>query len=430
MACSDEPMPLASLISLQLDLPPSCVEFCPAHPSYFLVGTYNLQKDEDAAAAIAENADAESDDDSLAEATVKTPQSRNGSIIVYKVEDDKLIHIQTKPQPSALLDLHFNPHACKHDICGVVSSTGTLAMFKLDPSGEQPLKHLKTMDMATMSKDADGAIDTDTLFTSFCWHPTRADMVAITTSAGHVYLVDLGVSEGSWVLYPEPIITHTLEAWTVSISPFLGTTTGQPYEGLQKNESSFGVYSGGDDSALRYQRCTLGAADADDETQHPVDITSHMGARFKGHEAGVTAILPLCLTKDGAELVITGSYDDHIRLFSISAQPYGPSRAEILAKSNLGGGVWRLKLIDLDDGIADGHSWRARLLVSCMHAGARIVELIRTADGKYQFRTIGRFEEHKSMNYGSDLQPGWTEDLSIVSTSFYDKLLCLWKFNL
>ena len=32
----------------------------------------------------------------------------------------------------------------------------------------------------------------------------------------------------------------------------------------------------------------------------------------RGHNAGVTAILPL----PGTELVVTGSYDEHIRLFS------------------------------------------------------------------------------------------------------------------
>lgn len=56
---------------------------------------------------------------------------------------------------------------------------------------------------------------------------------------------------------------------------------------------------------------------------------------------------------------------------------------------------------------------------------------------------LAKFEEHKSMNYGSDVQPLLTgvggdggveggaeqqhEKRVIVSTSFYDKLMCVWR---
>ena len=64
------------------------------------------------------------------------------------------------------------------------------------------------------------------------------------------------------------------------------------------------------------------------------------------------------------------------------------------------------------------------LLCSCMHAGTRIVKLVRGSDGAWSFEVLAKFEEHRSMNYGSDVQPG-TRD--VVSTSFYDKLMCLWR---
>jgi diphthamide biosynthesis protein 7 len=48
-------------------------------------------------------------------------------------------------------------------------------------------------------------------------------------------------------------------------------------------------------------------------------------------------------------------------------------------------------------------------------------------DGEYRFNVLSRFEEHKSMNYGSDFQPGVEDKLQVVSTSFYDKLLCVWE---
>lgn len=65
-----------------------------------------------------------------------------------------------------------------------------------------------------------------------------------------------------------------------------------------------------------------------------------------------------------------------------------------------------------------------------MHAGTRVVRLCKGEDGEWTFQVVARFEEHRSMNYGSDVQPGNGNVKSIISTSFYDKLLCLWRFDL
>ena len=75
-----------------------------------------------------------------------------------------------------------------------------------------------------------------------------------------------------------------------------------------------------------------------------------------------------------------------------------------------------------------------------MHAGARILRL--RSDGEHdgwRFEVLAKFEEHGSMNYGSDVQPlGLLDERSeargvvvrtVVSTSFYDKLLCVWRFD-
>lgn len=77
--------------------------------------------------------------------------------------------------------------------------------------------------------------------------------------------------------------------------------------------------------------------------------------------------------------------------------------------------------------------WRNRytILASCMHAGARIVEICRDESGEWSITVLAKFEEHKSMNYGSDVQPHGKNGSvkAIVSTSFYDKLLCLWRYE-
>ena len=146
------------------------------------------------------------------------------------------------------------------------------------------------------------------------------------------------------------------------------------------------------------------------------------------HGAGVTAILPLGI-KGGEVVVVTGSYDDHIRLVNV---PVG-ARRRVLCEMNLGGGVWRIKLLEAawdsvsSSGDGAGH---VVLLVSCMHAGARIVRLVREEEGGWGFEVLAKFEEHKSMNYGSDCQPARNDrgQWTFVTTSFYDRLLCLWRY--
>ncbi|KAL2024811.1 hypothetical protein VTK56DRAFT_5632 [Thermocarpiscus australiensis] len=404
-----------SVWSQELDLPPSCVEFCPAFPSYFLVGTYCLQPENAGSDIDAVNADTEEEE--LQNTQPRQPQSRNGSIILFRVVDEgrTIQYIQTEPQPSAILDLHFNTSDGYRDVCAAVSSTATLALFKVSPGGDQALNHLSTMDITAMSQGVIKPLPgTEILFLSFCWHPSRPDIAAITTSTGHVYIVHLPALDRDWKLHSEPVISHTLEAWCVSISP----TPAIPQQGVQPGEKGkvpLKVYSGGDDSKLCHRIC--------DWDQGGLTELSPQFER-RGHNAGVTAILPLFEQGDGLELVVTGSYDEHIRLIAV---PHA-GVARNLAESSLGGGVWRLKLIDLSRSSGQGdYNWRARILASCMHAGVRVVELIETAGGEHQFRGLGRFEEHKSMNYGSDFQPGRTDKLLIVSTSFYDKLLCLWE---
>jgi diphthamide biosynthesis protein 7 len=68
-----------------------------------------------------------------------------------------------------------------------------------------------------------------------------------------------------------------------------------------------------------------------------------------------------------------------------------------------------------------------------MHSGARVVEIVCSSESEaWSVKVIGKFEGHKSMNYGSDFVPGSqaSEQLDVVSTSFYDKLVCFWQIQL
>jgi len=231
------------------------------------------------------------------------------------------------------------------------------------------------------------------LVLSIAWHPSDPTILGFTLSDGRVGVAKVkkasGWSDGTAVEITE-LHRHELEAWTLAFDRGDATQ----------------VMSGGDDSALRCSSFV--------DTGGVVPLWKSR----KLHEAGVTAILPLT-----TDLMLTGSYDDHIRL--ISHQPSG--RPQCLLECNLGGGVWRLKLLHEDYNDASGFT----ILASCMHAGTRVIRLRgdSSEDAGWTIDIIGKFEEHRSMNYGSDVQPGNGSLETIMSTSFYDKLLCLWQVD-
>ncbi|KAI1489681.1 hypothetical protein F5X96DRAFT_597279 [Biscogniauxia mediterranea] len=425
---------IAPLRSLTLDLPPSCIEFCPAHPDYFVVGTYNLQKEE---VSSLEKEEEENDDDEEQQrkdttATTSKPQNRNGSLVLFRLTDKSDIScVQTVPYPSAILDLHFHPSQDKNHVMAVVSSTGSLSFFCLSPleNPSEPLKEIVT------HKPVGG--DEGVLFLSCAWHPRLHNLIAITTSSYEVYVLRVDDSWGVHETSSTPVITHTLEAWTVAFSPFIAAPTRDGDEMMAEEEAPqiLTIFSGGDDSKLLATSCLFHAhreQDDGDDIDAPYPIVA-----FRGHEAGVTAILPLPLQlPSNVRIVITGSYDDRLRVYSVQTQEGGVvlQSPKLVAEENLGGGVWRLKLIRLDEaskvGTSDQPRWAALILASCMHAGSRVLEVSGDYNGRWHVRVLGRFEEHKSMNYGSDFEPGSEQAgraLRCVSTSFYDRLLCLWE---
>lgn len=72
-----------------LDLPPSCIEFCPAYPDLFVVGTYNLEKSEQTDTAEYEQ-NVNEEEVLQTSSTTKQPQSRNGSIILFQLREGKV----------------------------------------------------------------------------------------------------------------------------------------------------------------------------------------------------------------------------------------------------------------------------------------------------------------------------------------------------
>ncbi|CAN8104743.1 unnamed protein product [Discula destructiva] len=264
--------------------------------------------------------------------------------------------------------------------------------------------------------------------------------MAITTAGGQVILAHIDDDYQSLQVLESPIIEHSLEAWVVAFS--------NPQPG---NDTST-IFSGGDDSALQYTTyspsfsttSSSSSSSSSSDQRIPYPPATLPG---RHHTAGVTAILPLALpgANSPQHIVLTGSYDDTLRALRIAPlhTTYGARNATLLAEVNLDGGVWRLSVIGEVVGCEEG-KWVVHVLASCMHAGARVLRLTggcgaNEAEAEaVEIEVLARFEEHKSMNYGSDWSrvgsrlpsSGEQGRVVCVSTSFYDKLLCVWSVKL
>ena len=188
----------------------------------------------------------------------------------------------------------------------MAASTGLIAIYRLDAT-----KQATGLTFLCQHIIAKPSI----LVLSIAWHPSNSNIVGFTLSNGTVGIAK--AKEGNdWTKDTAVEITelhrHELEAWTLTFT----------------REEPTQVISGGDDSIL--QCSSFG----DTGNMAPLWKTRKL------HEAGVTAILPLT-----SNLLLTGSYDDRIRL--ISHQSNG--RPQRLLDCSLGGGVWRLKLLHGSD---------------------------------------------------------------------------------
>lgn len=237
--------------------------------------------------------------------------------------------MQTVALDSAVLDLEWTPHTTDlGDTLCVATSTGSLDFFHFDVQTER-LEH-------TSSKQIS---DKSTLVLDILWHPSRPDIIAVTLSDGALSLCQSNDTAKPWEpssrITTTELATHSLEPWTLAFSP-----------------KASHIFSGGDDAVLQSLQLSLEPASDADVTPSSTTLWTDR----KSHEAGVTAILPLA-----TDLLITGSYDDRIRL--IAAPPMG--RRQVLAELDLGGGVWRLRM--LDDGTvssaADNDRYVAHVLL-------------------------------------------------------------------
>ena len=300
----------------------------------------------------------------------------------------------------AILDLHFSPN--KPEVLAVATSIGRICLFRLTINALD----FQSLEEVSIVKLAEPSI----LVLSLAWCPPDI-MLAASLSDGNVSIIDCKISGNERITESGH---HDLEAWTVAWAP----------EACRRDRL---LLSGGDDSAILVHNINT-HPDSRDLSGSIYESLVHRDQ--KTHGAGVTAILPLAPTAASKDqIVITGSYDEFVRVLTLPRSS-SSSRWGLLAEKPLGGGVWRLKLIKY---LSSQGFDTFTVLASCMHAGARVLNISMSEEIGWTIQVSSRFEEHDSINYASDARPesgeSTSQDFSVVSTSFYDRKLCLWRFR-
>ncbi|EEH18905.2 hypothetical protein PABG_01224 [Paracoccidioides brasiliensis Pb03] len=438
-----------------LDQPPSCLEFCPAAPDYLVIGTYLLSE-------------------TPSKGLANPQQTKTGSIQLFKLdpESPQLTEIHKVSLPHAVFDLHFSPR--DPTLIAIATSVASVSLYSLkslqnnDSTASNPdiIIHLTTIPVHE---------DLATSVLYLCWLPPAH----LTT--GHNYSHDQLATDGFAVSFSDGRVSifhtqppsHIFSKETMTEIDLPGEPIEVWYTTFHRGRSSSGkrflmLFSGDDFGSLRVHEFAGDGGvngDGNDEGQKLlVDgqfliQTREISDRGKHHGAGITAILPL-FSDAGKTVLLTGCYDEYLRVYKFAG------RGEVLAEKWLGGGVWRLNVItEVEEGPLtteeDSNVRRARsylILASCMHAGARIVRITCSTGGeegllavKWDIEVLAEFTEHESMNYASDVwrgnggagsgaMPGSggqdqlqrtdrDSKLLCVSSSFYDKRVCVWRAN-
>ncbi len=412
--------------------PPSCIAFCPANPSMFVVGTYKL-------------ADNETNSANEGTRSQSRSQSRSGRVEVYQLRKKAVSPGFGVSQcidkydfhDCAVLDLHF--HAQDPTVFAICTSTSQMVFFRLKNVERAPVGVSIEPSLLKVGSLAIGE-DRTVLATSFAWMPQPimrgpSDMSsAVTFSSGEVKLLQLDLNCDQILSQARIEPAHSLEAWTVAFANLSFP--------LVDGKS---LLTGGDDSTL-----TLHSIKNDDPSG--LLQTKQLFQDRKSHTAGVTAILPVFAAGRlglNTQAFVTGSYDEHVRVFTHEERP--PYKRKIVAELSLGGGVWRLRKLS-EHVIEDSQRGYVRsvlILASCMHAGVRIIRVIRRQPKQkseewcnWEIDVVGQFTKgHESMCYGADsvdvkrlidrpcYDDGHRRESVVVSTSFYDKKICVWSFH-
>ncbi|XP_062564072.1 diphthine methyltransferase-like isoform X2 [Armigeres subalbatus] len=301
-------------------------------------------------------------DDKEESPTSNTSQTvRKGRILLFEFNSDQnALTNRQQVETSAILDQKWHPTRAT---LSTVNASGDVVAFKL--SSDEKLVEIDTL---KIPNDTDG----EQLALSIDWAP-GGDLAAVSDSKGGISLLG-DAPEG--LKFINRWNAHSFEAWICA---------------FDKNDQNV-IYTGGDDVLLcAYDiRCSNVPA---------------LRLKNKTHGAGVTSLLSV---QRKEHLLVTGSYDDCVRLFDTR------SMKNCLSETNLGGGVWRLK---------QNPSQPDQILCACMYHNFSVVSL----NSDQSFTIDAEYDEHGSICYGCDWKYGLAEGYVkyFASCSFYDHKMCL-----
>lgn len=346
---SPSPITIETLHTVDTEYSADCVEWCPNGDfiDYFLCGTYQL----------IENESSPSDDGSGA----LTKRKGRLYLFHYDAVNDQLLQSDCL-ETAAILDAKWLIEgASETPTVGVANGLGEVFLYQLIDG------KLKELSRCHLNVD-----DNNLLTTAIDWSPVGSGNRRMTAidSKGHVSLLELGEASLD-VLSRWP--SHEYEGWTCAFDKWNPNV----------------IYSGGDEMALAV---------------HDIRSPGQKVLTNRTHTAGITTLLSLA---DIEHRLITGSYDDHLRIFDTR------QLKRELSSVNLGGGVWRIRQNPVRK------DW---ILCANMYHNFSIVQGIDAPT------VVAEYFEHSSICYGAD----WKQDTARVgreksylmgTCSFYDHKL-------
>lgn len=445
---------MSQLEPIIVDQEPDTMAFIPANPDYFIVGTYSLLP-------------SPNNDDNGSVSSGDTEGNRVGSLQIFPLQSAvdqysqnwPLLPLDRRDFQFGVYDLHFHPK--DNTLLGVATSNAEILFFRvmLQKATSGILTAIKLVDAGKIvveePHDSDGRLAIITQFQfldlngAIAAALNRKDkiFIAATTQFGNTKLIkvatppDVNGESMSGVLDSQDINIHKqsydLEAWTVQV--------------ILAGSSGLWLLSGGDDSQLIASNILMSD---NNEILHGTDTDLDLltptiqYTDTRNHDAGVVYIRSLGMipshprlpTPDTPHrhhadyLIATGSYDENFRVFMFKPpttdrpQPF----FKLVSQIHLGGGVWRIIPLDFYD-TQTGRDYI--LLVAAHTAGACIVRLTGIAtnnDWVYVYTVEKWFTEgHNSIVYAVQAKRavGSTNTWSIISASFYDKVICEWTWT-
>lgn len=288
----------------------------------------------------------------------------------------------------AIFDLKWCPRAINGDaFLGQAAHNGELQLYRTERAGNEedfPVLHKK----GSTPGYEEGETPPNGL--SLDWNNrvvcAPEPMVAMSQSDGMLSLFQLSDESQDGFTKVRSWKAHEFETWIAAFD----------------NWNPNLVYSGADDALLKGW-----------------DVRAPVAPAFinRSHEAGVCTVHSHPTRE---HVLATGSYDEKLRIWDTRAM-----RRQPLHEENLGGGVWRLKWHPSAD-------LPSHLLAACMHNGFHVVkvgltEALGGQSAEAGAKVVASYHDHESLAYGSD----WCyDDMNrglVVSCSFYDNALHMWR---